>query len=461
MDLQSDLEEYGEDITSTKDGGVRKIIKTKGKGDQPPIGSKVRVYYSGKFMDGQEFDSNVGRKEPFEFEVGKGVVIRGWDIAVPTMTVGEISLFTITPDYAYGKEGSGTKIPPNATLRFEIELVCWKGEDVTKDGQVTKIILKKGEGYDKPNTGAACEAHIVGKCDDKTFEDREVSFLMREGSEEGLLPGVEEAIRKMSSDEKAHVWIFPGKWGFGKGGKPGIPENATIEYIIHLKKFQNVKENWELSNEEKISMATSVKEKGTKYFKEGKYAIASQQYNRVVQLLDGYFTKEEKEIRDPLLLVGHLNLAACHLRLNNNFKCMKECEKALQIDKKSVKALFRRGKARVAVEDLDKARDDFEHVLKLDPGNKEARQQLQLVNKKIRQHTAKEKSIYANMFERLARQEKEEVVQEEQKDVFQEAAEKALMQADCDAAASDPASAQVTSSAEVNGSGDVEMKEED
>ena len=67
----------------------------------------------------------------------------------------------------------------------------------------------------------------------------------------------------------------------------------------------------------------------------------------------------------------------------------------------------------------------------------------------------------ANMFERLARQEKEEVVQEEQKDVFQEAAEKALMQADCDAAASDPASGQVTSSAEVNGSGDVEMKEED
>lgn len=60
---------------------------------------------------------------------------------------------------------------------------------------------------------------------------------------------------------------------------------------------------------------------------EGKYTIASQQYNRVVQLLDGYFTKEEKEIRDPLLLVGHLNLAACHLRLNNNFKCMKECEK--------------------------------------------------------------------------------------------------------------------------------------
>ena len=86
-----------------------------------------------------------------------GVVIQGWDIALPSMNAGETSLFTIKPEYAYGKEGSGLKIPPDATLQFEIELVLWKGEDLTKDGQVTKIVLQKGEGYDKPNTGANCE----------------------------------------------------------------------------------------------------------------------------------------------------------------------------------------------------------------------------------------------------------------------------------------------------------------
>ena len=86
-------------------------------------------------------------------------MIQGWDVAVASMTTGEVSLFTIKPDYAYGKEGSGTKIPPDATLQFEIELVQWKGEDVTRDGQVTKIILEKGEGYEKPNTGAACEGN--------------------------------------------------------------------------------------------------------------------------------------------------------------------------------------------------------------------------------------------------------------------------------------------------------------
>ena len=86
-----------------------------------------------------------------------GVVIRGWDIAIATMEVNETSLFTIKPEYAYGTEGSGTKIPPDACLQFEITLVEWKGEDITKDGHVTKIVLEKGEGYVCPNTGALCE----------------------------------------------------------------------------------------------------------------------------------------------------------------------------------------------------------------------------------------------------------------------------------------------------------------
>ncbi|XP_068672059.1 peptidyl-prolyl cis-trans isomerase FKBP4-like [Montipora foliosa] len=459
MDVENDLDKYGEDVTPAKDGGVRKIIKKEGNGDRPPIGSKAKVYYAGTLLDGQEFDSNIGRKDPFEFELGRGVVIQGWDVAISTMRLGEISQFTIWPNYAYGKDGSGDKIPPNATLQFQIELVEWKGEDVTKDGQVTKLTFEKGEGYDKPNIGATCEAHIVGKYNGKVFEDREVSFLMREGSEEGLLPGVEEAILKMCSGEKAQIFIFPGKWGFGKSGKPefGIPENASLEYVIHLKKFENSKENWELSNDEKISSAETTKEKGTKYFKKGKYKVASQQYARVVRLLDGYFSNEEKEKRDPLLIAGHLNLAACHLKLNNNFKCIKECEKALQMDKKSVKALFRRGKARIAVDELDLAKEDFQQALELDPGNKEAQQQLQLVNKKIRLHTAKEKSIYANMFERLARQEEQETGHEERKDVFQEAVDKETEAQTNSLSMND----QVASSTEVNGEADEEMKEDD
>jgi len=73
MEVESDFAKYGEDISPAKDGGVRKLIEVEGHGgEKPPIGSKVRVYYSGKLMTGEEFDSNVGKREPFEFEHGKG-----------------------------------------------------------------------------------------------------------------------------------------------------------------------------------------------------------------------------------------------------------------------------------------------------------------------------------------------------------------------------------------------------
>lgn len=73
MEVESDFARYGEDISPKKDGGVRKLIEVEGHGgEKPPIGSKVRVYYSGRLMSGEEFDSNVGKREPFEFEHGKG-----------------------------------------------------------------------------------------------------------------------------------------------------------------------------------------------------------------------------------------------------------------------------------------------------------------------------------------------------------------------------------------------------
>ena len=73
MDVENDFAKFGEDISPAKDGGVRKIVKEEGHGGElPPIGSKVRVYYSGTLMTGEEFDSNFGKREPFEFEHGKG-----------------------------------------------------------------------------------------------------------------------------------------------------------------------------------------------------------------------------------------------------------------------------------------------------------------------------------------------------------------------------------------------------
>lgn len=77
VEEESDLLKYGEDISPEKDGGVRKIVKVESTaGSKPPIGSKVKVFYRGTFLNsGEEFDSNFGRREPFEFEVGKGRLV--------------------------------------------------------------------------------------------------------------------------------------------------------------------------------------------------------------------------------------------------------------------------------------------------------------------------------------------------------------------------------------------------
>ena len=87
-----------------------------------------------------------------------GSVIKGWEIGVLTMKKGEVCIVTCQPDYAYGKAGS-TKIPPNTPLQFEIELINWRGEDVSSDGNVMKAVLKKGIGHDRPNVGATVDGN--------------------------------------------------------------------------------------------------------------------------------------------------------------------------------------------------------------------------------------------------------------------------------------------------------------
>lgn len=86
-------------------------------------------------------------------------MIQGWDIAIPTMKLHEKARITVQPSYGYGHQG-GSKIPPDSVLQFDIEVVDWKGTDVTKDGKITKIIVVKGEGYDRPNIGAQVEGTV-------------------------------------------------------------------------------------------------------------------------------------------------------------------------------------------------------------------------------------------------------------------------------------------------------------
>lgn len=103
--------------------GLRYKILQKGNGKQAVKGSGVSVHYKGQLLDGKVFDSSYQRKEPIDFTIGVGQVIAGWDEGIQLLKVGDKARFVIPSNLAYGSQGAGGAIPPDATLIFDVELM--------------------------------------------------------------------------------------------------------------------------------------------------------------------------------------------------------------------------------------------------------------------------------------------------------------------------------------------------
>lgn len=396
------------DVTPDKDGGVLKEILREGSGDEfPQTGDKVYVHYVGTLTDGTGFDSSRERDEKFSFNLGKGSVIKAWDLGVATMKKGELARLTCKPEYAYGTNGSPPKIGPNATLIFEVELFEWKKEDISpnKDEGILRRIVKNGEGRKTPNEGATVNVHYIGYHENKQFEERDVTFVVGEGMAEGVIDGLDMAMKKMNENEQSILEIAP-KYAYGKEGHSefNIPPNATLKYDVTLKSFQKDKETWEMDADEKLQQAEIAKEKGTKYFKEEKYTLAIKQYKKIVNYLDTESSLEgaEEEKRHNLLLAAHLNISLCHLKTGEHVKAIQASDKALELDDKNVKGLFRRGQAKLKVNEYEDALFDFNTLLKYDAENKAAKNHVIMCTKKIKEYKAKEKQLYANIFNKCS-----------------------------------------------------------
>ena len=109
--------------TKTTPSGLKYEDVKQGTGDVATSGKTVSVHYTGWLTNGTKFDSSKDRGQPFDFPLGGGRVIKGWDEGVEGMKVGGVRKLTIPPGLGYGSRGAGGVIPPDATLVFEVELL--------------------------------------------------------------------------------------------------------------------------------------------------------------------------------------------------------------------------------------------------------------------------------------------------------------------------------------------------
>ena len=183
------------DVSIAQDGGVKKRILQKapeGAKGPPPNGYEVTAHYTGTLeRDGTKFDSSVDRGQPFNFTIGKGQVIRGWDEGFASMKVGEKALLVIRSDYGYGDSGSPPNIPPKATLHFEVELLDIHEKlkerwEMTKEERLVMANRLKTEGTDLFQQGLFQEAAIK--------YEQAANYAVEEGVSGNDIPGDERAL---------------------------------------------------------------------------------------------------------------------------------------------------------------------------------------------------------------------------------------------------------------------------
>jgi len=237
----------GDAVDIAGDGGVLKEVLVEGAGEEmPQQNDDVCVHYVGTLQqDGSKFDSSRDRGTPFTFKLGQGKVIKGWDVGVATMKRGEKAMLTIRSDYGYGVDGSGDKIPGNATLLFEVELLRWNEREVTPDGGVfLKPLDKKGTGWRHPDRNDEVMVKYEGRVNGAAFtaSTNNDFELVKLGTPTcPLPPGVERAIcKEMKKGSNALITCKP-EYAFGDQGLPGkVPAGATVEYEVELQDWNAV-----------------------------------------------------------------------------------------------------------------------------------------------------------------------------------------------------------------------------
>lgn len=403
------------DLSPYNDNGIRKVLKQDGYGDEYPnsgdtVTLRYRAYYGDEINAEYEFDSSYKDNKDFRYEVCRGKVVRGFELAVLTMRVGERAIIYLKPEYAFGRSGAPPKVPRDTSVIFDTTIINIQCQDLSqeKDGSVLKKVMKKGKGYGQPNEGCLVEIHLKGTYDNTTFQDEDLSFPYGEGtSAQYHVPEfVEELLDEWKTGEISRLFFRADK-AFGVNGYPdlGVPPNKDVTYTLTMKRFERVKDVWEMNSEEKLSQCDIFKEKGNMYYKSEQWGLALKFYNRILDYVeyDICMTGNDEDRRKNVVTLGFLNKAMALLKLERFNEARECCDKVIQSDNNCVKAWYRRGLTYFNTNDWKEAKSDFEKVVELDPSNKSAKNHISVCNRRIRESVGQERQMYQNMMSQFGR----------------------------------------------------------
>lgn len=238
----------GKDTITTPEGMKYILVKENKTGAKATNGDKVKVHYTGYLLDGKMFDSSVDRGTPFEFPLGKGRVIRGWDLAFSVLRKGEKARLILPASLAYGDRGIGP-IPANSTLIFDVEFIDFtpkvlppaydvKGKDTVTTASGLKYIVSVAKNSPiKAGPGKQVAVHYTGYlADGNMFESsvengQPIQFVLGNNM---VIPGWEEGLALMGMGDKYRL-IIPPDLAYGENGAPPtIPPNATLIFDVEM-----------------------------------------------------------------------------------------------------------------------------------------------------------------------------------------------------------------------------------